>query len=720
MKSIFYSLAVGLVACATTEETTDMSVDYPPTEKVNQVDTYFGTEVPDPYRWLEDDRSAETAAWVEAENEVTEAYLSQIPFREAINERLTTLWNYEKYSAPVKEGDAYYFYKNDGLQNQSVLYRQANLRQANLRQANLDAEPEVFLDPNTFSNDGTVSLGSTSFTEDGSLLAYSISESGSDWRKILVMDVASRTLVGDTIQDAKFTGIAWRGNEGFYYSSYDKSDEGSALSARNSNHKLFYHQLGTSQTDDQLVFGGEALPRRYVGAGVTEDQRYLVITAAVSTSGNELYVKDLSQPGSEIVPVVEGFDSEQYVVHSEGTTLYIMTNRDAPNQRLVTVDAGQPQPENWQDLIPERKEVLQSSSFAGGKLFLNYLKDASTRIEQYDLQGNKERDITLPTLGTASGFNGKEDSDTVFYAFTSFTYPTTIYAYDIGSGESTVLRQPTVDFDPDAYETKQVFYSSKDGTKVPMFIVHKKGLELNGQNPTYLYGYGGFNISLSPSFSITNLYWLENGGVYAMPNLRGGGEYGESWHEAGTQLNKQNVFDDFIAAAEYLKQEKYTSTEKLAISGRSNGGLLVGATMTQRPDLCRVALPGVGVLDMLRYHQFTAGAGWAYDYGIADSSQAMFDYLYAYSPLHNIEEDASYPATLITTADHDDRVVPAHSFKFAATLQEKQAGDNPVLIRIDTKAGHGAGKPTAMQIAEWTDLFAFTFYNMDWLPENAR
>ncbi|MGB3776783.1 MAG: prolyl oligopeptidase family serine peptidase [Tunicatimonas sp.] len=720
MKSIFYSLAVGLVACATTEETTDMSVDYPPTEKVNQVDTYFGTEVPDPYRWLEDDRSAETAAWVEAENEVTEAYLSQIPFREAINERLTTLWNYEKYSAPVKEGDAYYFYKNDGLQNQSVLYRQANLRQANLRQANLDAEPEIFLDPNTFSNDGTVSLGSTSFTEDGSLLAYSISESGSDWRKILVMDVASRTLVGDTIQDAKFTGIAWRGNEGFYYSSYDKSDEGSALSARNSNHKLFYHQLGTSQTDDQLVFGGEALPRRYVGAGVTEDQRYLVITAAVSTSGNELYVKDLSQPGSEIVPVVEGFDSEQYVVHSEGTTLYIMTNRDAPNQRLVTVDAGQPQPENWQDLIPERKEVLQSSSFAGGKLFLNYLKDASTRIEQYDLQGNKERDITLPTLGTASGFNGKEDSDTVFYAFTSFTYPTTIYAYDIGSGESTVLRQPTVDFDPDAYETKQVFYSSKDGTKVPMFIVHKKGLELNGQNPTYLYGYGGFNISLSPSFSITNLYWLENGGVYAMPNLRGGGEYGESWHEAGTQLNKQNVFDDFIAAAEYLKQEKYTSTDKLAISGRSNGGLLVGATMTQRPDLCRVALPGVGVLDMLRYHQFTAGAGWAYDYGIADSSQAMFDYLYAYSPLHNIEEDASYPATLITTADHDDRVVPAHSFKFAATLQEKQAGDNPVLIRIDTKAGHGAGKPTAMQIAEWTDLFAFTFYNMDWLPENAR
>lgn len=710
MKSILYSLALTLTACATTEEATDMPINYPPTEKVNQVDTYFGTEVPDPYRWLEDDRSAETAAWVEAENEVTEAYLSQIPFRQAISERLTTLWNYEKYSAPVKEGDAYYFYKNDGLQNQSVLYRQKTLKD----------EPDVFLNPNTFSDDGTVSLGGTSFTEDGSLLAYSISESGSDWRKILVMNVASRSLVGDTIRDAKFTGIAWRGNEGFYYSSYDKPEGGSELSDRNMNHQLFYHQLGTPQTDDQLVFGGEALPRRYVSAGVTEDQRYLTISASVSTSGNELYVKDLNQPNGEIIPVVEGFDSEQSIVHSEGTTLYILTNRDAPNQRLVTVDAGQPQPENWKDLVPERKEVLQYPTFAGGKMFLNYLQDASTRIEQYDLRGNKERDITLPTLGTAVGFDGKEDSDTVFYAFTSFTYPTTIYAYDIARGESTVFRQPTVDFDPDAYETKQVFYASQDGTKVPMFVVHRKGMEMNGQNPTYLYGYGGFNISLSPSFSITNLYWLENGGVYAMPNLRGGGEYGETWHEAGTQGNKQNVFDDFIAAAEYLKAEKYTSTDKLAISGRSNGGLLVGATMTQRPDLCRVALPGVGVLDMLRYHQFTAGAGWAYDYGIADSSQAMFDYLYAYSPLHNVEEGASYPATLITTADHDDRVVPAHSFKFAATLQEKQAGDNPVLIRIDTKAGHGAGKPTSMQIAEWTDLFAFTFYNLDWLPKNAR
>ena len=706
----FLGLAVAMTACATTEESTSMTVDYPPTEKVSQVDTYFGTEVPDPYRWLEDDRSAKTAAWVKAENEVTDAYLSNIPFRDAINERLTQLWDYEKYSAPSREGDAYYFFKNDGLQNQSVLYRQASL----------EAEPEEFLNPNTFSDDGTVSLGSTGFTDDGSLLAYSISESGSDWRKILVMDVATKELVEDTLRDVKFSGVSWRGNEGFYYSSYDKSEDGSDLSARNMNHKLLYHPLGTPQSEDQLVFGGEAQSRRYIGGGVTEDQRYLAINAAMSTSGNELYVKDLTKSDSEIIPVVEGFDSEQYVAYSEGTTLYIVTNREAPNRRIVTVDAQSPQSDNWQDLVPEREEVLESVSFAGGKMFLNYLQDATTHIEQYDLRGNKEKDIELPTLGTAGGFDGKEDDKTVFYAFTSFTYPTTIYSYDIASGESTVVRQPTVDFNPDDYETQQVFYPSKDGTKIPMFIVHKKGLKKDGRNPTYLYAYGGFNISLTPSFSVTNLYWLENGGVYAMPNLRGGGEYGETWHEAGTQMNKQNVFDDFIAAAEYLKQEQYTSTDKLAISGRSNGGLLIGATMTQRPDLCQVALPGVGVLDMLRYHQFTAGAGWAYDYGIADSSRAMFEYLYDYSPLHNIEEGASYPATLVTTADHDDRVVPAHSFKFAATLQEKQTGDNPVLIRIETKAGHGAGKPTAMQIAEWTDIFAFTFANLDWLPENAR
>ena len=713
MKYIVYGLAWSLLlpACTTTEEAEKtMNVDYPPTEKTSQVDTYFGTEVPDPYRWLEDDRSAETASWVKSQNEVTEGYLSNIPFRKAINERLTELWDYEKYSAPSREGDAYYFFKNDGLQNQSVLYRQESL----------DAEPTVFLDPNTFSDDGTVALSTVSFTEDGSLLAYAISESGSDWRKILVMDAGSQKIVEDTLKDVKFSGISWKGSEGFYYSSYDKPEEGSALSGVNMNHKLFYHALGTPQSEDQLVFGGEQLPRRYISGRVTEDERYLAITAAMSTSGNELYVKDLTKPNSKIIPVAEGFEQEHFIVHSEGNTLYIVTNQDAPNKRIVTVDAQRPQPEGWKDLVPERDEVLEAVSFAGGKMFLNYLKDASTRIEQYDLQGKQEKEIELPELGTAGGFDGKEEDQTVFYTFTSFTYPTTIYAYDIPTGKSTVFRQPEVDFDPDDYETKQVFYSSKDGTKVPMFIVYKKGTEMNGQNPTYLYAYGGFNISLTPGFSVAHLYWLENGGIFAMPNLRGGGEYGETWHEAGTKMNKQNVFDDFIAAAEYLKQEKYTSTEKLAIAGGSNGGLLIGATMTQRPDLCQVALPAVGVMDMLRYHQFTAGAGWASDYGIADSSQAMFEYIHRYSPLHNIKEDVSYPATLVTTADHDDRVVPAHSFKFAATLQEKQAGENPALIRIETKAGHGAGKPTSKIIEELTDKFAFTYYNMNWLPENAK
>ncbi|WPP53572.1 prolyl oligopeptidase family serine peptidase [Catalinimonas niigatensis] len=686
-----------------------MEIKYPATQKIEHSDTYFETEVADPYRWLEDDRSQETEQWVEAQNKVTSGYLENIPFRQDIEDRLTELWNYEKYSAPSKKGEKYYFFKNDGLQNQSVMYVQESL----------EAEPAVFLDPNKFSDDGTVSLSSTSFTEDGSLLAYSISESGSDWRKVLVMDVENRELVGDTLKDVKFSGISWKGKEGFYYSSYDKPAAGSDLSGLNMNHKLYYHKLGSPQQEDVLVFGGEQTPRRYVGGSVSEDDRFLAITAANGTSGNELYVKDLSKDG-EIIPVVTHFDNDNDIIHNEGDQLYILTNLDAPNKRIVTVNAANPKPENWKDLIAEKEEVLQNVSFAGGKMFINYLKDASTRIEQYDLSGKFEKEVELPALGTAGGFDGKKEDETVFYAFTSFTFPTTIYSYHIPSGESKVFRQPEVDFDPDAYETKQVFYQSKDGTEVPMFIVHRKGLEMNGQNPAYLYGYGGFNVSLTPSFSVAHLYWLENGGVFAMPNLRGGGEYGEAWHEAGMQMNKQNVFDDFIAAGEYLKQEGYTSTEKLAIAGGSNGGLLVGATMTQRPDLCKVALPAVGVLDMLRYHQFTAGAGWEPDYGIADSSQAMFDYLYAYSPLHNIKEGVEYPATLVTTADHDDRVVPAHSFKFAATLQEKHAGENPVLIRIETKAGHGAGKPTSKQIAEWADKYAFTFYNMNEIPEQAR
>ena len=690
---------------AVAQNTQTMPLQYPTTRQVDQVDNYFGTDVADPYRWLEDDRSAETAAWVEAQNELTFAYLYTIPFRDDIEKRLTTLWDYEKYSAPSREGDYYYFFKNNGLQNQSVLYQQKGL----------DGEPTVFLDPNQFSEDGTVSLAVNSFTKDGSLMAYSISESGSDWRKVLIMDVATKKILEDTLVDVKFSGIAWRGKEGIYYSSYDKPTEGSDLSGINTQHKLYYHPLGTPQSEDELVFGGEATPRRYVGGYVTEDERFLVVTAANSTSGNELYVQDLTQPGSKFVQLMEGFDSEQYVAHSQGDTLYMVTNLDAPNRRIVTVDAASPQSENWKTLVPEQQQVLESVSTAGGKMFLEYLKDATTQIKQYDLQGNQEKEIKLPTLGTAGGFDGDQEDTVVFYAFTSFTYPTSIYAYDINTGESTLFRQPTVDFNPDDYETEQVFYKSKDGTEVPMFIVHKKGLKKDGQNPTHLYAYGGFNVSLTPWFSVTQLYWLENGGIYAMPNLRGGGEYGEAWHEAGTKMNKQNVFDDFVAAAEYLKAKNYTSTEKLMISGGSNGGLLVGATMTQRPDLCRVAIPHVGVLDMLRYNKFTAGAGWAYDYGIADSSQAMFEYLYAYSPLHNVRK-VDYPATLITTADHDDRVVPAHSFKFAATLQEKNTGSYPILIRIETKAGHGAGKPTTKQIAEWADVFAFTYQNIGIKP----
>jgi len=712
MKQLFFFIliAIGGLACTTAEESSDTMIEYPPTQTVDHTDDYFGVEVADPYRWLEDDRSEETAEWVQAQNVVTQSYLENIPYRSAIEERLTELWNYEKYGTPFKHGDRYYFFKNDGLQNQSVMYVQETL----------EDEPKVFLDPNQFSTDGTVSLATVSFTKDGSMVAYAISESGSDWRKVLVMDVASQEVVEDTLRDVKFSGISWKNNEGFFYSSYDKPEEGSALSGLNMNHKLFYHQLGTPQSSDELVFGGEQTPRRYVSSTVTDDQNFLAITAALGTTGKELYIKDLRQPNNEIMPVVENFENNHSVVHSEGNTLYILTNLDASNQRLVKVDAAQPTPENWEDVLPEKDYVLRGVSFAGGKLFANYLKDASTRIEQYDLQGNFEKVVELPTIGTAAGFDGEMEQDTLFYAFTSFTYPTTIFAYDVASGESSVFKQPELDINPEDFETKQIFYESKDGTRIPMFIVHRKGMEMDGQNPTYLYAYGGFNISLTPSFSVVRLYWLENGGVFAMPNLRGGGEYGEAWHEAGMQMNKQNVFDDFIAAAEYLKANNYTSTEKLAIAGGSNGGLLVGATMTQRSDLCQVALPAVGVMDMLRYHKFTAGAGWAPDYGIADSSKAMFEYLRAYSPLHNIEEGVAYPATLVTTADHDDRVVPAHSFKFAATLQEKHAGENPVLIRIETKAGHGAGKPTSKQIEEWTDKYAFTYYNMNVMPEHVR
>ncbi|SFB92818.1 prolyl oligopeptidase [Parapedobacter composti] len=671
---------------------------YPETKRGNVVDQYFGTAVPDPYRWLENDTAADTKAWVKAQNKVTNNYLEQIPFREAIYKRLEKLWNYEKFSAPFKEGEYTYFYKNDGLQNQSVLYRQRGD----------DGEVEVFLDPNKFSDDGTTSLAGIAFSKDGSLVAYQISEGGSDWRKVVVIRADDKSRVGDTLVDVKFSGLAWRGNEGFYYSSYDKPKAGSALSGVTDQHKLYFHKLNTPQSADQLVFGGPDKPRRYIGGYLTEDERFLVISAANTTSGGELYIRDLTKPDSPIVNVVDNFDKDHSVIDNDGGKLYIYTNLNAPNGRIVTVDASNPKPENWVDLIPETEHVLNPGT-GGGRIFAHYLKDATSMVLQYNRAGELERTIELPGVGSASGFGAKAEDRELYYSFTNYVYPPTIFKYDIVSGTSEVYKKSGVDFDPSNYESKQVFYTSKDGTKVPMIITHKKGIKLDGSNPALLYGYGGFNISLTPSFSTSNIILLEQGGIYAVANLRGGGEYGEKWHLAGTKMQKQNVFDDFIAAAEYLINENYTTAEKLGIAGGSNGGLLVGAAMTQRPELFRVAFPAVGVLDMLRYHKFTAGAGWAYDYGTADDNEEMFNYLHAYSPYHALKPGTAYPATMVTTADHDDRVVPAHSFKFAARLQEYHRGPNPVLIRIETKAGHGAGKPTAMIIAEQADKWAFLF-----------
>jgi prolyl oligopeptidase len=689
-----------LVACGQKEKFPKIEVNYPETKKIDHVDEYWGEQVADPYRWLEDDYSEETKAWVEAQNKVTFSYLEQIPFREAIRQRLEKVWNYERVSAPTTYGDYQYYYRNDGLQNQSVLYRKKGP----------DGAEELFLDPNKLSADGTTSLGGAAFTKDGSLFAYAVSVAGSDWRDIYVMQADNKELLVDKIVDAKFTGIAWKGNEGFFYSTYEKPG-GSKLSAFTNNHKLYYHQLGTDQSQDVLVFGDDQNPRRYVGASVTEDGKYLVITAANSTTGNELYIQDLSRPMSPIIPIVANMDNTHYVVDHQDGELYIFTNLSAPNNKVVKTKISELAAENWKDLIPETENVL-SISTGGGKFFASYLKDAITEVKQFDYNGKLERIVDLPGIGTASGFSAKKEEQEIYFSFTSYITPGSIYKYDITSGEVELYNSPKVEFDPNLYESKQVFYTSKDGTKIPMIITHKKGLKLDGKNPTILYGYGGFGVSLTPSFSIANTVWLENGGVYAVPNLRGGGEYGENWHLAGTKMKKQNVFDDFIAAGEYLIKEGYTSSDFLALRGGSNGGLLVGAVMTQRPDLAKVAFPAVGVLDMLRYHQFTAGAGWAYDYGTADDSEEMYRYLKAYSPLHNLRPGTAYPATLVTTADHDDRVVPAHSFKFAATLQEAHAGDLPVLIRIETNAGHGAGKPTAMQIAEIADIFAFGLYNM--------
>lgn len=712
MKNIFLttSALLLLVACNQNSAETDfkkIEVKYPIAQKDSTVkDIYFGTTVADPYRWMENDTSAQTIAWVKAENEVTDAYLASIPFLQSIQSRLKELWNYDKYSAPFKEGDYNYYSKKTGLQNQSVIYRQKEGQK----------EPEVFLDPNTFSVNGTTSLAGMNFSADGSLCGYQISEGGSDWRKLIILNAITKEQIGDTLIDIKFSSVAWKKNEGFYYSSYDKPKEGSQLAGKTDRHKLYYHRLGQPQSEDQLVFGGDITPRRYIGASVSENEKWLFIYAANSTYGNEMYVQDLTKPNAPIIPIVKDMASSVNILDADDQYFYIQTDKGAPNSKVVIALLNQPQSEHWIDLIPEQKEVL-SVNTGGGNFFCSYLKDAITKVLQYDMKGNKIREVVLPGLGTASGFSGKRKEKTLFYSFSSYTTPSTIYKMDIASGKTEVYKKPTLQFNSEEYESKQVFYPSKDGTKIPMMITHKKGIKLDGNNPTLLYAYGGFSVSLTPYFSTSDIILLENGGIYAVANLRGGGEYGESWHNQGIKTKKQNVFDDFIYAAKYLTENKYTSKEKLAIQGESNGGLLVGATITQQPDICKVAFPFVGVMDMLRYHKFTAGAGWAYDYGTAEDSKEMFDYLKSYSPVHNVKEGTNYPATLIMTADHDDRVVPAHSFKFAAELQEKHRGENPVLISVETKAGHGAGMSTEQMIKSESNKWAFMFYNLKVSPK---
>ncbi len=674
-------------------------ITYPQTKIVDQVDDYFGTKVADPYRWLEDDKAEPVKAWVKEQNAVTFGFLGKIPFREKIRNRLREIYNYPRYSSPFKAGKNYFFYKNDGLQNQSVIYIQEGL----------EGEARVFLDPNKLAEDGTVRAYLSGFSKDNKYVAYSRSEGGSDWREIRVMEVETAKETTDRIQWVKFSGASWYG-QGFFYTGYDEPEKGKELTAKNKFNKIYYHKLGDPQEKDELIFEDKEHPLRYFNVDVTEDEKALFLYISEGTHGNEILYKDLTQKGSEFQLLIKGFENNTYVIETLNGHFLAQTDVDAPNQRVVKIDPKNPARESWQTIIPEKEEVIRSASLAGGKIFLSYLKDANTRTYQYDVSGKLEKEIKFPALGSASGFYGKKDETILFYTFNSFTYPPTIYKYDVTTGKSEVFRKTEVKFNPNDFEAKQVFYPSKDGTKIPMFIVYKKGLTLNGKNPTYLNAYGGFNISNTPRFNVSNVVLLENGGVYAMANLRGGGEYGEKWHKAGMLLNKQNVFDDFIAAAEYLIKEKYTCKEKLAIAGASNGGLLVGACMTQRPDLFKVAFPAVGVMDMLRYHKFTVGWGWAVEYGSSDKED-HFKNLYAYSPLHNIKEDTAYPATLVTTADHDDRVVPAHSFKFIAELQKKHQGNNPVLIRIDVKSGHGSSNITKA-IDSLTDKWAFFFYNL--------
>ncbi len=706
--ALMLSVVAGISACneqASNVETGKVSLVYPTTNKVEQSDNYHGILVSDPYRWLEDDTAAAVKGWVEDQNKVTFNYLENIPFRNRIKERLTEIFDYPKYGSPYRAGEYYFFSKNDGLQNQSVTYFQKGM----------DGEPQVFLDPNKLSEDGTVTASLGDFSKDKKYVTRRISRSGSDWTEIDIMEVATKRELTDKLEWVKFSGTAWKG-DGFYYSRYDAPAKGKEYSNKNEYHKIYFHKLGDPQSKDQLIFEDKEHPLRYFYAGTTEDERFLIVSASEGTHGNEIYVQDLQSGQKGLKKLFPGFKNNYSVVDNVGDKLLVYTDNGAPNYRLVLVDPNNPAETNWKDVIAEKPELLRGVTSAGGKLFANYLKDVTSRIYQMDINGKVEREVSLPALGSAGGFYGDKDETTLFYSFTSFTYPSSIYKYDIASGKSEVFRQSEVKFNPADYETKQVFYPSKDGTKVPMFIVHKKGLKLDGTNPTLLYGYGGFNISLTPSFSTSNVVLLENGGIYALANLRGGGEYGEEWHKAGMLEKKQNVFDDFIAAGEYLVKEKYTSPEKLAIAGGSNGGLLVGAAMTQRPDLFKVAFPAVGVLDMLRFHKFTVGWGWVVEYGSSENPD-QFKTLMAYSPLHNLKDSTAYPATMITTADHDDRVVPAHSFKFAAALQEKHRGDNPVLIRIESKAGHGAGKPTSKVIEAEADKWAFMFYNMQVEPK---
>ncbi|MEG0038316.1 MAG: prolyl oligopeptidase family serine peptidase [Bacteroides sp.] len=699
-KVILLTGGIMVMSCASQQN----KLVYPETAKVDTVDVYFDTQVPDPYRWLENDTSAATAAWVAAENKVTNDYLSKIPFREKLLKRLTELANYEKIGTPFKKHGKYYFYKNDGLQNQSVLYVQDTL----------DGEPRVFLDPNKLSTDGTVALTGLSFSKDGKYAAYTISRSGSDWSEVYVMDVATGQLLPDHIEWAKFSGASWQG-DGFYYSAYDAPKKGKEFSNVNENHKVYYHKLGEPQSADKLIYQNPAFPKRFYSAGTSEDERMLFFYEAGAGRGNNLFLQNLTKAGSKIEQLTTDFEYSYYPIEVIGDKMYLYTNYGAPKGRVMVADVNKPLLTDWKELVPEAEAVLSDTKVIGNKLFLTYDKDASNHAYVYDLDGKMIQEIKLPSLGSV-GFSGDKDDKECFFGFTSFTTPGATYKYDMDKNSYELYRAPNVKFNADDFVTEQVFFASKDGTKVPMFLTYKKDLKKDGTNPVFLYGYGGFNISLNPGFSTARIPFLENGGIYAQVNLRGGGEYGEEWHVAGTKMQKQNVFDDFIAAAEYLIKEKYTNKDKIAIVGGSNGGLLVGACMAQRPDLFKVAIPQVGVMDMLRYHKFTIGWNWASDYGTSADSKEMFEYLKAYSPLHNLKPGTKYPATMVTTADHDDRVVPAHSFKFAATLQECNDGTNPTLIRIDSKAGHGAGKPMAKVLEEQADIYGFIMYNLDMKP----